>query len=193
MDSRAPKLAAVVILASVLSLGVTPAFSQTDDENIQVALVRGYRVGPYVSECDASRRGGGFLGRMGASLIDGLASSFDVLRWGGEYHAVVQSHYGLISEIASRAASHFKPAPSLQDVPLDMRTPLLHVRVVPKGDRDDILGYNMQASIDHIVIGPKDNVSVETAVQPIGPLTTDSTAFQNLFGAVPPQGSWTVV
>ena len=55
MDSRAPKLAAVVILASVLSLGVTPAFSQTDDENIQVALVRGYRVGPYVSECDASR------------------------------------------------------------------------------------------------------------------------------------------
>jgi len=184
MNLKAPKLATVVMIVSVLFVGATPGFSQTDDENIETALLRGYSVsGSYASDCDASRRGGGFLGRIGASLIDGLASSFDVLRWGGEYHVVVQSHYGLIAEIASRAARHFKPAPSLQDVPTEIRTPLLHVRVVPKGDRDDILGYNMQASIDHIVVGPKDNVSSETAVQPIGPLTTDSTGFQNLFGA----------
>ena len=184
MGSKSPKLATIVVLVSFLSVGVTPGFPQTTDEDVQAALVRGYRVpGAYVSDCDASRRGGGFLGRIGSALIDQLASDFDVLRWGGEYHVVVQSHYGLIAEISSRAARHFKPTPSLQDVPAYMRTPLVHLRVVPKGDRDDILGYNMQASIDHIVVGPKDNVSVETVVQPIGPLTTDSIGFQNIFGA----------
>jgi hypothetical protein len=184
MDTKAPKLAAVVMLVLFLSLGVTPAYSQTDDESVQAALTRGYSVsGSYVSDCEASRRGGGLLGRLGSVLIDSLATSFDVLRWGGEYNVVVQSHYGLIAEVASRTARQFKPTPSLQDVPSGMRAPSLYVRVVPKGDRDDILGYNMQASIDHIVVGPKDNVSVETAVQPIGPLTTDSTGFQNLFGA----------
>jgi len=184
MDSKSPKLATIVMLVSFLSVGVTPGFSQTTDENVQAALVRGYRgFDIHLIDCDASRRGGGFFGRLGSPLIDGLASSFDVLRWGGEYYVVIASHYGLIAEISSQAARHFKPAPSLQDVPAHMRTPLVHVRVVPKGNRDDILGYNMQASIDHIVVGPKDNVSVETVVQPIGPLTTDSIGFQNLFGA----------
>ncbi len=89
----------------------------------------------------------------------------------------------MVAEIARRAARHFKPAPLLQDVPLDLRTPLLHVSVVPKGDSDKLLDYNMQASIEYIVIGPKDNVLVETAVQPIRPLVTDTTVFQNLFGA----------
>ena len=66
MESKAPKLVTVVMLISVLSLGVTPGFSQTDDENLQAALDRGYVVsGSYASDCDASRRGGGFLGRLG--------------------------------------------------------------------------------------------------------------------------------
>ena len=85
MDTKAPKLTAVVMLVLFLSLGVTPAYSQTDDESVQAALTRGYSVsGSYVSDCEASRRGGGLLGRLGSALIDSLATSFDVLRWGGE-------------------------------------------------------------------------------------------------------------
>jgi hypothetical protein len=174
----------MLLLIAMLIVPVTPAVAQDD---LQAALDIGYRGDEaferLVGNCEASRRGGGFLGRLGAGLIDGLASGFDVLRWGGEYNVTVQTQYGLAAEVANRAARHFKPAPTLQDVPLDIRAPLLRIRVTPKGDRDELLGYNMQASIDHIVVGPRENVTVETAVQPVGELVTDSVGFQNLFGA----------
>ena len=166
MELTAPKLSAVVVFVSVLSVGVTPGFSQSNDRDFQGTIDYGYRFPAriFTSYCDASRRGGGLLGRLGSSLIDSLSESH---RWGGgEYSVVVQSHYAVVAEMARRAARHFKPAPLLQDVPLDLRTPLLHVSVVPKGDSDKLLDYNMQASIEHIVVGPKDNMSVETAVQP---------------------------
>ena len=178
------KTLVAVLVMFTLALTATPSAAQND---LQAALDAGYEGADLftslIHSCDASRRGGGFLGRLGAGLIDGLASGFEVLRWGGEYRIVTQAHYGLIAESSNRAARHFKPPPALQGVPPDMRAPMLRVRVTPKGDRDEVLGYNMQASIDHIVIGPKEDFTVDTAIQPIGDLVTANVGFQNLFSA----------
>ncbi len=71
MELTAPKLSAVVVFVSVLSVGVTPGFSQSNDRGFQGAIDYGYQAsGLFTSYCEASRRGGGFLGRLGSALID---------------------------------------------------------------------------------------------------------------------------
>ena len=56
----------ILVVASVFAMGVVPGFAQSDDPNLQRALVTGYVAGgSFAASCDASRRGGGLLGRLG--------------------------------------------------------------------------------------------------------------------------------